>query len=330
MSNINDDPREVLTILNSLGFIGITAPQLKAFMKDLKIYKKIKEHEKEQHKEEIRKKILSKQQQMIHEILSERSKELNGVTNNNSISSNYENESLVKVKIKYIPKDKENQPQKYLEEFVTPVKSKRKYIRNKVNLIEDSRSNKKDYDSIDHKSQSSIQQESKNDAQPSVTSCSMQNVYNANNDSNKYNKISQEQPVHSKMVLPNCNRPISAPNISENNRKSRSKSISSNHSATIRSQSLPRTKSSSYSTHKSFIRPWRLHSDVQKSTTNKKCDPVALYQKYQEEWKQIAFPGEAKHTTVRWAIRERMLGVDPHPNPPLPRKSASVPILRKK
>ncbi|XP_015181086.1 PREDICTED: uncharacterized protein LOC107068819 [Polistes dominula] len=336
MSNINDDPREVLATLNSLGFIGITAPQLKAFMKDLKIYKKIKEYEKEQHKEEIRKKILKKQQQMIHEILSEQSKELNDVTNNNSTSSNFENESLVKIKIKCIPKDKENQPEKYLkEEIVTPVrgqsnsvKSKHRYIRYKENLIEDSRSNKNDYNSINYKSQSSVQQQSKNDTQSSVTSCSIQNVYNTNYDSNKYNTISQEQAVHSKPILPDCNKLISAPNIIENNYKSRSKSISSNHSVTVRSQSLPRTKSSSCSMPKSFIRPWRLHPDVQKST-NKKCDPVALYQKYQEEWKQIAFPGEAKHTTVRWAVRERMLGVDPHP-PPLPRKSASVPILRKK
>lgn len=28
-----DDPRQVLTILNSLGFVGITAEQLKSFMK---------------------------------------------------------------------------------------------------------------------------------------------------------------------------------------------------------------------------------------------------------------------------------------------------------
>lgn len=36
MSDIKDDPREILATLNSLGFIGITAPQLKAFMKGKK------------------------------------------------------------------------------------------------------------------------------------------------------------------------------------------------------------------------------------------------------------------------------------------------------
>lgn len=40
---------------------------------------------------------------------------------------------------------------------------------------------------------------------------------------------------------------------------------------------------------------------------------MTLYQKYQQEWKQISFPGEAKHSKVRWAVREKMLGVDPHP-----------------
>lgn len=33
MSEVKDDPREVLVLLNSLGFVGITAVQLKAFMK---------------------------------------------------------------------------------------------------------------------------------------------------------------------------------------------------------------------------------------------------------------------------------------------------------
>lgn len=62
----------------------------------------------------------------------------------------------------------------------------------------------------------------------------------------------------------------------------------------------------------SVIRPWRLQSEAQK-IINKKCDPVALYQKYQQGWKQISFPGEAKHSKIRWAVREKMLGTDPHP-----------------
>lgn len=33
MPHKSDDPRQVLAVLNSLGFVGITAEQLKAFMK---------------------------------------------------------------------------------------------------------------------------------------------------------------------------------------------------------------------------------------------------------------------------------------------------------
>ncbi|KAK2575720.1 hypothetical protein KPH14_012109 [Odynerus spinipes] len=331
MSNTKDDPREVLAILNSLGFIGITAPQLKAFMKDLKIYKKIKEHERQQHKEEIRKKILKKQQQMVQEILSEHSKELSGKTNDNSNSSSFDNDSLIKVKIRCIPKDSENLQQKYIKsEYNVPSKEEPKWVKmkhKKTDFTPELNLDRKGYDRIDSKFYLNVQR-SKNDNHSTVTTCSMQNVYNANYD---INKVSQESSdtKHSKPVKSDYSRPISAPNILEHDRKARSKSISSDPSTAARSQSLPRTKTSSCSTQKSFIRPWRLHLEVQKSITNKKCDPVALYQKYHEEWKQISLPGEAKHMSLRWAVREKMLGSDPHP-PPLPKKSASVPILRKK
>lgn len=223
--------------------------------KDLKIYKKIKEQERQQHKEEIRKRIMRKQQQMFQEILSEHINELTERTNNTINFSNYDDESLVKVKIKCIPKDKENQPQRYSkEEFDVPVREPLNVVKNKckkVNLIENSCLNRKDYNCIDSKSRSTVQR-SKCDNQSFVSSYSMQNVYNDSNDINKYNKISQEQqPLRSKPILSDCNRPISDLNILENNRKSRSKSILSDQSTTVRSQSLPRTKSSSCSTHKS-------------------------------------------------------------------------------
>lgn len=38
MTEVKDDPREVLSILNSLGFVGVTAPQLKSFMKGKQNY----------------------------------------------------------------------------------------------------------------------------------------------------------------------------------------------------------------------------------------------------------------------------------------------------
>lgn len=56
-----DDPRLVLAILNSLGVIGVTASELKAFMKALKIYRKEKERYNEQWKEETKIKLLLQQ-----------------------------------------------------------------------------------------------------------------------------------------------------------------------------------------------------------------------------------------------------------------------------
>lgn len=40
MSEVKDDPSEVLSILNSLGFVGVTAVQLKSFMKGM-LFKQI-------------------------------------------------------------------------------------------------------------------------------------------------------------------------------------------------------------------------------------------------------------------------------------------------
>ncbi|KAJ8683670.1 hypothetical protein QAD02_019462 [Eretmocerus hayati] len=53
----SNDPRQVLAILNSLGIVGVTAAELKAFMKELKLYRKIKELECQQWKEEVKEKI---------------------------------------------------------------------------------------------------------------------------------------------------------------------------------------------------------------------------------------------------------------------------------
>lgn len=63
----------------------------------------------------------------------------------------------------------------------------------------------------------------------------------------------------------------------------------------------------------SVIRPWKLHPDVQRTAQRVKSDPVMLYQKYKKEWKQVSFPGESRHTGVRWAVREKMLGTNPTP-----------------
>lgn len=46
-----------------------------------------------------------------------------------------------------------------------------------------------------------------------------------------------------------------------------------------------------------------------------KTDPVKLYHKYKEIWAQQKVPGENDHSQLRWTIREKMLGQDPHPHP---------------
>ncbi|XP_017775388.1 PREDICTED: uncharacterized protein LOC108561822 [Nicrophorus vespilloides] len=61
------------------------------------------------------------------------------------------------------------------------------------------------------------------------------------------------------------------------------------------------TTSSSLRPKSSFIRP-KLVTKVHKN------DPVALYQKYQTEWKKLKIPGESSHSDLRWAIREQLMG----------------------
>lgn len=57
------------------------------------------------------------------------------------------------------------------------------------------------------------------------------------------------------------------------------------------------------------IRPWQL----QPGSGQGKSDPVALYHHYQNIWQKQKVPGEDAHSDLRWRIRERMLGQDPHP-----------------
>lgn len=269
----SDDPREVLALLNSLGFIGITAPQLKAFMKDLKMYRKVKEREKQQWKEEIKKKILSKQvrvfKEISQELQTERSPSTSGSTTSNSL---YREESLINVKIECTPENKEN-----------------------VCLFES--------DEIGDKLSIEKMQKPQRISRP----C-RKDVY----DGLREEKSGDLQKKHVSSKA-DRERPASAPERPRQTRRSRS----------VESEPLCTARSSS----KSFIRPWRLHPE--NKVTNKKSDPVALYQKYQNEWKQLALPGEERHANVRWAVREKMLGADPNPRPLLPR-SQSAAALRKR
>ncbi|CAL7934566.1 unnamed protein product [Xylocopa violacea] len=313
---MNDDAREVLALLNSLGFVGITAQQLKSFMKDLKLYRKIKDRERQQRKEEIKKKILDKQKNMIKEILREQRTELHSIENTVSTnsSSSYVDSSLLKVKVKCLSSDKENRNSINSEEV--------DYIntRHKLDAAQLKSKSKK---TQDHCNIKLINRTSDNENQEFHLKNKSKHMEHLQKDFHLEKQCKQKS--HDK-ILNQINsaplesvRPMSAPNL-----------LGHQQEHVVGSQT--RSTSSTKNTHsgtKSFIRPWRLQPEVQKSLSIKKTDPVTLYQKYQQEWKQISFPGEAKHAGVRWAIREKMLGADPHPMP-LPRKSTSMPMLKRK
>ncbi|XP_076765806.1 uncharacterized protein LOC143432795 isoform X2 [Xylocopa sonorina] len=311
---MNDDASEVLALLNSLGFVGITAQQLKAFMKDLKLYRKMKDRERQQRKEEIKKKILDKQKNMIKEILREQRMELHSIENTISTnsSSSYVDSSLLKVKVKCLSSDKEN--------------------RNSINSEEVDHINARHkLDVAQLKSKSRKGQDHCSIKLISVTSDNENEEFRLKNKSKHIERLHKDfhlekqckQKSHDKILNQvksaplESVRPMSAPNLLGHQQE---------HVIGSQTKSTSSTKNSGT---KSFIRPWRLQPEVQKSLSIKKSDPVTLYQKYQQEWKQISFPGEAKHAGVRWAIREKMLGSDPHPMP-LPRKSTSMPMLKRK
>ena len=309
---MNDDPREVLALLNSLGFVGITAQQLKGFMKDLKLYRKVKDREKQQRKEEIRRKIIEKQQNVIKEVLREQRREFCYTENTVSTDSNsYTDHSLVRVEVKCISSDRENKESTNSNETridarqksdISKSTAKKPSDRSTVRSIGppfDNEINKDHFKSKDR-----------------YTECPKQESYMAKKEKpipNSNKIMQQEKPMVSQPV-----RPMSAPNILEHGLDR----IGSGHT-----KSTSSTRNSQ-SGSKSFIRPWRLQPETQRSSSVK-SDPVTLYQKYQQEWKQMSFPGEAKHASLRWAVREKMLGGDPRPMP-LPRKSTSMPILKKK
>ncbi|KAJ1519712.1 hypothetical protein ONE63_004973 [Megalurothrips usitatus] len=62
----------------------------------------------------------------------------------------------------------------------------------------------------------------------------------------------------------------------------------------------------------SFIRPWQLQGASSGYGRVARSDPVSLYHYYQNLWAKRKCPGEDPHADLRWIIREKMLGQDPH------------------
>ncbi|KYN43356.1 hypothetical protein ALC56_02082 [Trachymyrmex septentrionalis] len=326
MSEIKDDPREVLVLLNSLGFVGITAIQLKAFMKDLKIYRKVRERERQQQKEEIKTKIINKQQTLLREAYRNHDTadySLSNIVPSES-SNSLDDESVVKVRIRCISKEEDIQKQRCSKTKV--MKSDEKLLQTKCNkqdAIEVAESNKI-YCEQNYSNTKSypVIKSSKSETKQDISKCLTKNSHLA--ERHKQNLKIDEQMKPMTLI-----HPSSAPVLSNYISQSESKSVISDPTGNIRTQSALSAKSSVNSGPKSFIRPWRLQSEIQKNII-KKCDPVALYQKYQQEWKRISFPGEAKHSKVRWAVREKMLGTDPHPMPLSKKSMTHTPILKRK
>ncbi|XP_011303854.1 uncharacterized protein Hyls1 [Fopius arisanus] len=282
MPEVKDDPRQVLTLLNSLGFVGITAEQLKTFMKDLKIYRKVKERERQQWKDGMKRKILQKQK-------TELAKLLMGPSSPEPPQAPAD--PIVEIQIECVSDSDTND-----ERDNAIVETKRENF-HKIRALQ--------------KKETTV---------PT-------NSVNVGKTLRNHSNVNQEIKTHRGLRNVTPPRSASAPDLSEPApRVSRSKSTSSE--PTKMSSRNP-SRCSSRSQSKSFIRPWRLNPETQGILQTVKSDPVALYQNYQKGWKQISFPGENPHTDIRWAVREKMLGIDPTPKPILKKSCSTMSVKRR-
>ncbi|CAD6214616.1 GSCOCG00004144001-RA-CDS [Cotesia congregata] len=294
MPHKSDDPRQVLAVLNSLGFVGITADQLKAFMKDLKLLRKIKERERQEHQEELKKKIFCKHQKAVGEFLNDAP---NG--------SNSSDDSVIKIKIKYVSEseseDDENDDKllqsRRRRESPSPRRRQEKIFNG----------NQKSYSA---RCQSYVTKDQTSER----AKCSRESE-----------KCKSNPTVDH--LLPE--RAASAPELSgQISRQSRSKSVASDSTRTTGGILRDSSRSLSRTRPKAFIRPWKLQTDPSRLSQKTKSDPVMLYHKYQKEWKQISFLQDNKHANIRWAVREKMLGGDPTPRPILKKTRSSLSVKK--
>ncbi|XP_034949758.1 uncharacterized protein Hyls1 [Chelonus insularis] len=299
MPEQKDDPRQVLAILNSLGYVGITAQVLKAFMKDLKLLRKIKERERQQWREEMKRKIFFKQQKALAELLHDSPR-------SDVASTLSSNDSVVKIKIKCVSTsdyddndencDENQQTRPNIQRYQSPSPSRQ---RQPNELKKESLAKCK-------KTKINEQQKLKKEAGNRKSRKSESEIINSLSDHTHGLVISEKVP-----------------------KRSRSKSITSESTCTPHTNRQALSRSSSHSHPKSFIRPWTLRSDTQGPPQQTKSDPVMLYQKYQKDWKKFPLPGENLHTRIRWEIREKMLGTYPMPRPILKKSFSTMSVKRR-
>lgn len=312
------------------------------------MHRKIKERERQQWKEDTKKKILLQQQQLYREVLREHKTEtgFTSVTEStiSSESSTYKDDSsckLVTVKIRCFPKDDENNDaeKENNDNNNHPPRQTKKtsFTKTHTSWAEEFRQNSLRYDTSYNTTPSSS---SVDESQRKFEQSNNHSV-GASTDSTKY--ISLEKPrAKTEHRLKQSNlAPLKSPprrkpsatrctveNGTENLKEQRVVDAPSNPPPSRSSASSSRPKSCKRKPRTLFfescfflfnafflsvIRPWRLQPESHRSCTNTKSDPVALYQKYRDQWKQLALPGEENHAGVRWAVREKMLGNDPNP-----------------
>lgn len=223
---------------------------IRFFFLDLKIYRKIKERERQQRKEEIKTKIINKQQALLKEAY--RHCNTASYSSNNVIpcesSNSFDNESVVKVRIRYIPKEENVQKQKHSKVTSKVTKSdeklsKTKYDEDIIRVAESDRIyceqnyfNIKSYPIIRGSKCESKQNDSK---------CLTKNSHLAE-------RCKQSLRIEERMKPTLVHEhPASAPVLSNHINRSESKSITSDPTGNVRAQSTLSARSSIYSGHKS-------------------------------------------------------------------------------
>lgn len=201
----------------------------------------------------MRAKIIGKQQALIKEAYRCQKKEhsLNNTVPSES-SNSFDNESLVKVKIRCIPKEKDEQSQKHSKvtvlktDEISPPITTTKYHKEDISRVPET---DRIYSKQSHFNAKSypINRRPKSESRQNVPKCSLKDDYSAERCKHNMKMDEQVKPVTSVHEYP-ANEPILAGPATV---RPRSKSIVSDPVGSTRTQSALSTRSSVNSGHKS-------------------------------------------------------------------------------
>lgn len=192
---------------------------------DLKIYRKIKEREKQQRKEEIKTKLTNTQRALIKEALGHRKTSTVCLSESNSYDSS---EPLVKIRIKCLSKEEDVQTEKCSKTTVT--KSIQKQQHQKKDDTHISELDRVDYEHLNARSYSDISKSKQTISKSAVRSSHV---------------------TETEEIKPVQEHPIDKPSLSSHVNRPRSKSATSDPTGNIRIQSALSATSSVNSKHKS-------------------------------------------------------------------------------